>query len=154
MQPLQAFDHPAFQKMANIAARATRGLKFLSRKQTRSEIIRAFKEQMKALKERLNVSSLSVTSSLSYLLPLHFRARLSAVKSVSLAMPGRRQILMRTSLSPAIGLRRKPPGSGSNGRHFSALLRWTPLTMEFDWAKHYTRFAIGWASFTRYAHSY
>jgi len=153
MQPFQAFDHPAFQKMANIAARATRGLKFLSRKQTRSEIIRAFKEQMKALKEQLNVSSLSVTSSL-YPLPLHFRARLSVAKSVSLAMPGRRQILMRTSLSPAIGLRRKPLGSGLNRRRFSAWLRWTPLTMEFDWAKHYTRFAIGWASFTRYMHSY
>ena len=78
---------------------------------------------MKALKEWLNVSSLSVTSSLSYLLLLHFRARLSVVKSVSLVMPGRCQILMHTSLSPAIGLRRKPPGSGLNGRHFSALLR-------------------------------
>ena len=153
MQPIQAFDHPSFQKMANMAARATRGLKLLSRKQTRNEIIRMFKEQMKALKERLNVSSLSVTSS-SHLLPLHFRARLSVAKSVSLAMPGRRQILMHTLLSPATGLRRKPPGSGLNRRRFSALLRWTPLTTEFDWAKHYTRFAIGWALFTRYMHSF
>ena len=44
-----------------------------------------FKEQMKALKEWLNVSSLSVTSS-SYLLLLHFRGRLSVLKSVSLVM--------------------------------------------------------------------
>jgi len=51
--------------MVNIAARATRGLKLPSRKQTRNEIKRLFKEQMMALKERLNVSSLSF--SLSYL---------------------------------------------------------------------------------------
>jgi len=42
--------------MVNIAARATRAVKFPSRKQTRQAIIRQFKEQMKALKERLNVS--------------------------------------------------------------------------------------------------
>lgn len=44
--------------MVNIAARSTRGVKFPSRKQTRREIIKQFKEQMKALKERLNVSSI------------------------------------------------------------------------------------------------
>jgi hypothetical protein len=52
--------------MVNIAARASRGLKLPSRKQTRNEIKRLFKEQMKALKERLNVSYLSFP--LSYLL--------------------------------------------------------------------------------------
>lgn len=46
--------------MVNTAARATRGIKLPSRKQTRNEIIRIFKEQMKALKERLNVSSLLI----------------------------------------------------------------------------------------------
>lgn len=54
--------------MINIAARATRGIKLPSRKQTRNEILHMFKEQMKALKERLNVSSnhsvvLSLTAS-------------------------------------------------------------------------------------------
>ena len=55
LQPIQAFEHPKFQKMVNIAARATRAVKFPSRKQTRQAIIHQFKEQMKALKERLNV---------------------------------------------------------------------------------------------------
>ncbi|PPQ87326.1 hypothetical protein CVT26_004408, partial [Gymnopilus dilepis] len=55
-QPIQAFDHPKFQKMIDIASRATRDVKLPSRKQTRKEIIRQFKTQMTALKERLNVS--------------------------------------------------------------------------------------------------
>jgi hypothetical protein len=38
-----------------IAARAIRGVKLLSRKQTRKEIMRIFKEQMTGLRERLNV---------------------------------------------------------------------------------------------------
>jgi hypothetical protein len=46
--------------MVNITARSTRGVKFPSRKQTRQEIIKQFKEQMKALKERLNVSVLLI----------------------------------------------------------------------------------------------
>jgi len=41
--------------MIDIAAQATRGVKLLSQKQTRQYIIRLFKEQMNALKERLNV---------------------------------------------------------------------------------------------------
>lgn len=55
-QPIQALEHPKFQKMVNIAARAVRGVKFPSRKQTRRAIIDQFKKQMKALKDRLNVS--------------------------------------------------------------------------------------------------
>jgi trans-aconitate methyltransferase len=54
-QPIQAFEHPAFKNMIDIAARATRGVKLLSRKQMRREIMRMFKEQMTGLKERLNV---------------------------------------------------------------------------------------------------
>jgi hypothetical protein len=42
--------------MISIAARATRGIKLDSRKQTRKAIMQLFKEQMKGLKERLNVS--------------------------------------------------------------------------------------------------
>jgi len=41
--------------MVSIAARATRGIKLESRKQTRKAIMQTFKEQMKGLKERLNV---------------------------------------------------------------------------------------------------
>jgi hypothetical protein len=41
--------------MVSVTAHATRGIKLPSRKQTRKEIIRVFQEQMKALKERLNV---------------------------------------------------------------------------------------------------
>jgi hypothetical protein len=41
--------------MIDVAARATRGVKHLSRYQTRQAIIAMFKAQMKALKDRLNV---------------------------------------------------------------------------------------------------
>jgi len=41
--------------MVDIAARATRGVKYPTRKQTRQAIIATFKKQMNALKNRLNV---------------------------------------------------------------------------------------------------
>ena len=41
--------------MVSIAARATRGIKLESRKQTRKAIMQTFKEKMKGLKDRLNV---------------------------------------------------------------------------------------------------
>lgn len=41
--------------MVDIAARTTRGVKHLSRKQTRQHIIQLFKDQMKALRDQLNV---------------------------------------------------------------------------------------------------
>lgn len=41
--------------MVDIAARATRGVKYPSRYQTRQAIIALFKQQMKALRDRLNV---------------------------------------------------------------------------------------------------
>ena len=53
--------------MVEIAARSTKGVKFMSHKQTRKEIIRMFKEQMKALKERLNVRPLDFNITFSYL---------------------------------------------------------------------------------------
>ncbi|KAF8798470.1 hypothetical protein BYT27DRAFT_7122764, partial [Phlegmacium glaucopus] len=56
--PIQAFDHPAFQKMVETAAHATHGIIIPSRKQTCEAIITTFKQQMKALRERLNVSTL------------------------------------------------------------------------------------------------
>jgi len=57
-QPLAALEHPAFINFANIAASAPNGIIDLpSRKQTRGEIIRMFKDHMTALKERLNVSA-------------------------------------------------------------------------------------------------
>lgn len=59
-QPIQAFEHPTFKKMIEVAARATNGVQIPSRKQTRAQIIRTFKDQMKALKERFNVSSMFI----------------------------------------------------------------------------------------------
>lgn len=119
-QPIQAFDHEAFQKMINTAARATRGINLPSRKQTRNEIIRMFKEQMKALKERLNVSSTSFVLMLSYLLLLHFRVRLFAVRLALPVMHGRRQMPMHILLSPVIGLKKKRRTSGCSMRPFLA----------------------------------
>jgi hypothetical protein len=54
-QPIQAFEHPTFQKMIQVSARATREVKVPNRQQTRAEIISFFKEHMHKLKARLNV---------------------------------------------------------------------------------------------------
>ncbi|KIL63972.1 hypothetical protein M378DRAFT_78896, partial [Amanita muscaria Koide BX008] len=54
-QPLNALENPAFKRMTDIAARATHGIKLLSQKQTRVEIIEIFREQMRRLRDRLNV---------------------------------------------------------------------------------------------------
>ncbi|KAI0040533.1 hypothetical protein FA95DRAFT_1502712 [Auriscalpium vulgare] len=54
-QPIQAFDHPSFKNMINVAARATNGVVIPGRKATRAEIIDMFKTQMTALRNRLLV---------------------------------------------------------------------------------------------------
>lgn len=54
-QPIQAFEHPSFKNMINIAARATNGVKIPDRRQTRQAIIDTFKRQLAALCDRLNV---------------------------------------------------------------------------------------------------
>ena len=54
-QLLQALEHPSFQKMVSIAAHATHSIKLNSQKQTRNAFMKTFKEQMKGLKECLNV---------------------------------------------------------------------------------------------------
>ena len=56
VQPIQALEHPAFQKMVGIAARATNGIIIPNRKATRQEIMNMFKNQLIHLKKRLNVS--------------------------------------------------------------------------------------------------
>ena len=65
-QPLQALEHPSFRKMIAIAARATCGIKLDSQKQTRNAIMKTFKEQMKGLKECLNVCFESYLVNLNY----------------------------------------------------------------------------------------
>ncbi|KAF8803118.1 hypothetical protein BYT27DRAFT_7305410, partial [Phlegmacium glaucopus] len=65
---IQAFEHPTYQKMIQIAARATKQVQIPNRKQTREAIIAKFKEQMKALRDRFNVCS--VSSLLYYLINL------------------------------------------------------------------------------------
>jgi hypothetical protein len=56
LHPIQAIDHPAFQKMIAVAARATSGVILPNCNATCGEIMNLFKKQMTKLKERLNVS--------------------------------------------------------------------------------------------------
>jgi hypothetical protein len=65
-QPLQALEHPAFKKMIDTSARATKGVKTPNRKQTRLDIITLFRNQMKRLKDRLNVRLFQKIGSDSY----------------------------------------------------------------------------------------
>lgn len=55
MQPLQAFDHPSFQKMIDIAARATKDINIPNRKATRKHIIEVFKKNLDQLRIRFSV---------------------------------------------------------------------------------------------------
>jgi hypothetical protein len=69
-QPIQALERPSFQNMIGIAARAENGLvKFPNCRQARQAIINAFKEQLTALRNKLQVwytvTSLSSGSSLN-----------------------------------------------------------------------------------------
>ncbi|KAF8238617.1 hypothetical protein L208DRAFT_1128051, partial [Tricholoma matsutake] len=54
-QPIQAFEHPKFKQMIDVAAQATDGVQIPGQKATRTEIMNLFKEQMSWLKEQLNV---------------------------------------------------------------------------------------------------
>jgi hypothetical protein len=53
-QPIQALQHPSFQKMIHIAARATNGVKFPDRRQTWKAVINLLKQQMMALHNLFN----------------------------------------------------------------------------------------------------
>ena len=55
LQPIAAFEHPAFQRMIHLASRATRGITILNKKQSRDKIILIFKARMNDLKQCLNV---------------------------------------------------------------------------------------------------
>jgi hypothetical protein len=59
-QPIRALEHPAFQKMINIAARATKGVSIGDRKVQRTKIVEMYQKQMNHLRERLIVSSIEV----------------------------------------------------------------------------------------------
>ena len=55
MQPLQAFDHPSFQKMIDITARATKDINIPNQKATRKHIIEVFKKNLDQLRIRFSV---------------------------------------------------------------------------------------------------
>ncbi|KAH9012604.1 hypothetical protein EDB83DRAFT_2233687, partial [Lactarius deliciosus] len=55
-QPIRAFSHPAFKKMLDIVSRANRSIRLPSPKQSRAQIIKMFKQQLRLLQDRLNVT--------------------------------------------------------------------------------------------------
>ncbi|KIM78072.1 hypothetical protein PILCRDRAFT_76049, partial [Piloderma croceum F 1598] len=54
-QPIQAFEHPKFRNMIDIASHATNGVAIPSRKMTREEIVDMFARRMDNLKAHLKV---------------------------------------------------------------------------------------------------
>lgn len=62
LQPLEAFQHPAFKSMIDIAARAPNGVNLPGTKITRQAIISLFLTNLAALKERLNVCTIFIES--------------------------------------------------------------------------------------------
>ena len=55
VEPIQAFEHPKFKEMIDVAARATNGVKIPGRKATCAEIMHIFKNHLTKLKKTLNV---------------------------------------------------------------------------------------------------
>ncbi|KAH9031814.1 hypothetical protein EDB84DRAFT_1270945, partial [Lactarius hengduanensis] len=55
-QPIQTFKNAAFKKMLDIASRANRSIRLPSPKQSRAQIIKMFKQQLRSLRDRLNVT--------------------------------------------------------------------------------------------------
>ncbi|KAN0118457.1 hypothetical protein V8E52_005187, partial [Russula decolorans] len=53
-QPIQALQHPKFQKMINVASRTTKYMTIPGRKATRAKIMHMFKDHLCGLKARLN----------------------------------------------------------------------------------------------------
>src|ERR1700736_4606806 len=53
-QPIQAFEHPSFKMMIDIAMRAPNYISLPNRKATRQEILNMFKSQLTKLKDWLN----------------------------------------------------------------------------------------------------
>lgn len=68
LQPIQALEHPSFQKMIQIAARATKPVNIPDRRQTRQGIINMFKQQLSSLRDRLNVRGQTLPFCLSFLM--------------------------------------------------------------------------------------
>lgn len=54
--------YPSFQKMIHIASRATNGVKIADLRNTREGIKRAFKQQMTALRTKLNVRMIALSA--------------------------------------------------------------------------------------------
>jgi hypothetical protein len=57
MQPIQAFQHPKFNSMIDMALRATNGVLVPGRKATRGEIMRMFRVHFVKLKALFKVST-------------------------------------------------------------------------------------------------
>ncbi|KAI0264290.1 hypothetical protein BGY98DRAFT_890875, partial [Russula aff. rugulosa BPL654] len=55
LQPIQAFEHPKFKELIDVASCATSGINIPGRKATRAEIIRMFKNHLTMLKAQLKV---------------------------------------------------------------------------------------------------
>lgn len=58
LQPLKAFQHPAFKNMIDIASYAPNGVNLPATKTTHQAIISLFLTNLAALKEQLNVGSI------------------------------------------------------------------------------------------------
>ena len=121
LQPIQALEHPSFQNMIDIAARATKGVKIPNRKQTRDEIINTFKRNLSKLRDRLNVSAphLPRVLRVAFLTMRTTRARQSPAKSTSRVMHGKHQTPTATLRLLVTGSRRFPLVCGSFRVHFS-----------------------------------
>lgn len=112
-QPIQAFEHPTYKKMIEIAGAATTKILIPNRDQTRDLIVAKFKEQMQALRDRFNVRShIDIHSTFFVSTDLESRANYARAKLALHVMPGSLAALTDTSHLPVIGLKKRYQGNG------------------------------------------
>lgn len=106
LQPIQTFSHPAFKKMLDIASQANKSINLPSPKQSRTSILKMFKQQLGCCTlASWYVSFLYHLSSHTNTQALWYRAPLSKGKSASRVTHGKPVTLMHTLQSLATGLR-------------------------------------------------
>ena len=134
--------------MLNVAARATKGITLPTRKATRNAIIRAFHDNIKALRKELSVRSIiSFTVGSTY--HLFFRAR-KRDWSAWPVMRGRRVTMMLTLRSLGTGWSSTAQPIGSTKVQSSDLLRWILLTTVCVSGEHYSRLCVALDLLIRY----
>ena len=137
LQPLSAFEHPAYKKMINVASRTRDGVTIPSRKVARQEIIGMFNKYMLNLRAELNVRF--ILPNISQRLNGQCRAQQSQVALTLRQMRGKPIRPMHTSRSQSTMSRRLLKASRNSRVGWVASFGSTTRTMVSALDRHSSR---------------